>query len=159
MSAIREWATVICMAALAASILQYLSPSGGMERMLRFVLGAFLLCGILLPFGKGLPDLEFDIQASASVSQDGQQFKDAVDRQFYEAAKNGITSVVAGDLYKMGIKCENVDLMMDTNEDNSIVINKVAVTLPAEFANRCAEAEAGLEKVLGLKTEVTAYGG
>ena len=67
--------------------------------------------------------------------------------------------MVAGELYKMGIKCENVDLMMDTNEDSSIVINKVAVTLPAEYANRCAEAEAGLEKVLGLKTEVTAYGG
>ena len=87
--------------------------------MLRFVLGAFLLCGILLPVGKGLPDLEFDVQASASVSQDEQQFKDAVDRQFYEAARNGISSVVAGELYKMGIKCENVDLMMDTNEDSS----------------------------------------
>lgn len=159
MSTIREWATVICMAALAASVLQYLSPGGGMERMLRFVLGAFLLCGILSPFGKGMPVLEFDLPASASVAQDGQQFKDAVDRQFYEAARNGISSVVAGELYKMGIKCENVDLMMDTNEDSSIVINKVAVTLPAEYANRCAEAEAGLEKVLGLKTEVTAYGG
>ena len=51
MSEIREWASVICMSALAAALLQSLAPSGTMERMAKFVIGAFIICAPL----KGSP--------------------------------------------------------------------------------------------------------
>ena len=41
MGAVREWSAAICLAALAAALLQGLAPSGAMERMVKLVLGAF----------------------------------------------------------------------------------------------------------------------
>ena len=49
MGAVREWSAAICLAALAAALLQGLAPSGAMERMVKLVLGAFVLCALAMP--------------------------------------------------------------------------------------------------------------
>lgn len=159
MSGVREWASVICMAALAASLLQYLLPGGSMERVARMVLGAFVICSVLIPLQKTLPQLSPDLSQAASGVRQNEEFRDTVDAQVQEAARGGIETIVRGELYKLGAECENVAVMMDTNEDGSISIIKVVVNLGRADAGRAGEVKAVLEKVLGLETEVAADGG
>ena len=49
MGAVREWSAAICLVALAAALLQGLVPNGSMERMVKLVLGAFVLCAMAMP--------------------------------------------------------------------------------------------------------------
>ena len=63
---------------------------------------------------------------------------------------------MAAELNEIHMKCKNVDVNMDTNEDGSISITKVIVVLDKENAAGCQQAAAYLEKELGLKVEVTA---
>ena len=57
MSGIREWTTVICLAALVAAVLQSLVPNGSMERMAKFVIGAFVICALISPLSKMIPQI------------------------------------------------------------------------------------------------------
>ncbi len=155
MNEIRGWAAMICMAALAVALLQFLVPGKGSQPAMRMVLGAFLVCAMLSPFRNGIPDFDF----SAVYEEVDTGISDVVQEQFYEAAERNIRSVVAQTLYESGILCKNIELFMDTDGNNGIVINKVVVYLSAEDAARGEEIEADLEEVLGLETEVAAYGG
>lgn len=152
MNGIREWSAVLCMAALAAAIVQYLLPGGAMDKIVRLVLGAFLICSILIPLHKIIPELSMELSA-VSQERDSRDFQDTVNAQICSAAGDSIRNLVITELADNQIQCKNVAVMMDTKEDGSIVISKVVVTLD-EDAERCAEVQARLEKKLELKTEV-----
>ena len=157
MSAVQDWAAELCLAALAAALLQYFSPGGTMEKIFRLVLGAFVLCGLLSPLAETVPAIAESIPAwSQAGAESG--FAQSVDDQILQATDASLRQVIVGELYSMGYPCENIEIFMDMTEDGRIVINKVAVTLRAS-AEECGEAAGRLEKATGLKMEVTAYGG
>jgi stage III sporulation protein AF len=155
MNGVREWSTIICMAALIAALLQSLVPNGSMERMIKFVIGAFIICAMIVPLTKIVPQISIDLQENTRT-EDNTQLKNTVERQLSDAAQDSITNLVTAELNNMGIKCKNVRVMMDTKEDGSISINKVVVTLAKEDGADIKKASAHLEKTLGIKTEVGA---
>lgn len=158
MNAVKEWAAAICVTVLAAALLQYLVPSGSMEKMIKFIIGAFVICALIQPISQIVPKINFDVPESGQTQSD-LQLKDTVDSQISAAAQNSISNLVTAELNQMNIKCENVNAIMDTHEDGRISINKVVVTLEKGYDSKCKAASEHLEKVLGLKTEVTADGG
>ena len=83
---------------------------------------------------------------------------DTVNSQIHTAASSGIQNIVTVELAKKGVNCENVELIMDTNEDNSISISKVLVTVSGATMSQDV-LEQQLNGVLGLQTEVTIHGG
>ncbi len=154
MSPVKEWSVVICMAALAATLLQSLVPSGSMERMVKFIIGAFVICAIIQPISRIVPEINTGIRDHSKAAYDT-HLKVAVDNQISSAARQSVKNLVTAELNKIDIKCKNVDTIMDTNEDNSISINKVVVILAKGYGSERQKALEHLEKTLGLKTEVT----
>ncbi len=154
MNAVKEWSAAICMAVLAASMLQNLVPNGSMERMVKFVIGAFVICALIQPLAKIVPQVSFDFQENTK-SPVNSELKGTVETQLSSAAQNSIRNLVITELNNINIKCENVNVIMDTNEDGSISINKVVVTLAKGYDADCKTASEHLEKALGLKMEVT----
>lgn len=157
MEAVQDWAAALCLTALSAALLERLSPGGSMEKIFRFVLGAFVLCGLVAPLGEFLPAAAESIPAWSAQGEAG-SFEQSVDTQILQAAKSNLRQVIAGEIYQMGYTCDEIEIFMDIAQDGRIVINKVAVSLCAS-EEECALAQARLEKATGLKTEVTAYGG
>ncbi len=154
MSPVKEWSVAICMAALAATLLQSLVPSGSMERMVKFIIGAFVICAIIQPLSRIVPEINTGIRDNSKAVYDT-RLKNAVDNQISSAARLSVKNLVTAELNKIDIKCKNVDTIMDTNEDNSISINKVVVILAKGYGSERQKALEHLEKTLGLKTEVT----
>lgn len=154
MNAVKEWSAAICMAALVAAMLQGLVPGGSMERMIKFVIGAFVICALIVPLAKIAPKISMNVQENVS-SPVNSQLEGTVEKQLSSAAKESITNLVVSELNNIGIKCKNVNVIMDTNEDGSISINKVVVILAKGSGADCEKVSARLEKTLGLKMEVS----
>ena len=154
MSGVREWSTVICLAALSAALLQSLVPSGSMERMAKFVIGAFIICALIVPASKLGPQLRLGLDRAKSPAESNARLTSAVDRQYRDAARQSITNLVGAELGRMGVKYKNVQVIMDTDESSSISITEVIVTVGEESAAGRAQAQSALEKTLGIKTEV-----
>lgn len=155
MNAVKEWSAAICMAALAAALLQTLVPNGSMERMVKFIIGAFVICALIQPLTRIVPEISMNLQESVQ-SPVNSQLEGTVKNQLTDAAQESIRNLVITELKNIDIKCENVNTIMDTNEDGSISINKVVVILAKGYGADCAKASEHLEKALGLKMEVTA---
>ena len=158
MSSVKEWSAAICMAALAAAMLQSLVPNGSMERMVKFVIGAFVICAMIQPISKIVPQINLNLQET-SKNPVNSELAGTVENQLTSAAQDSIKNLVFTELNKLNIKCENVNAIMDTNEDGSISINKVVVILAKGYDGDCKKASDHLEKTLGLKMEVTADDG
>lgn len=158
MSGIREWSSVIVLAALAAGILQYLMPSGSMEKVTRLVIGAFVICSILVPIGKLAKQADVQAFAQENSALPNVQYQNMVNKQTLDAAQAAVRTVVIASLAEKGIPCKNVALSMDTNEDGRISITKVFVSLDQKDLSRIQETKKLLEQELGLTTEVTADG-
>ena len=160
MSGVQSWAISVCFTVIAASILQYISPNGAMERVMKLVLGAFVLYGIMMPIISLVPQISNGFDAYIDVEQPNPSvdLTDTVNSQIHTAASSGIQNIVTVELAKKGVNCENVELIMDTNEDNSISISKVLVTVSRATMSQDV-LEQQLNGVLGLQTEVTIHGG
>ena len=158
MNSVKEWSSAICMAAIAAAMLQSLVPNGSMERMVKFVIGAFVILALIQPISKIVPQINVDLQENTKSSANS-QLEGTVKNQMSDAAQDSIKNLVITELNNLNIKCKNVNAIMDTNEDGSISINKVVVILAKGYDGECKKASDHLEKTLGLKMEVTADGG
>ena len=62
MEQITQWATAICIVAVACSLIEMLAPSSEASKMMNFVLGLFLIVAVLLPVANSLKsgDFSFD---------------------------------------------------------------------------------------------------
>lgn len=160
MSGIQQWTAVICLAALVAALAQSLIPAGSMERMGKFVVGAFILCIIIAPISKLVPQISTSLQ---NVNTDSQaqktQLESTVNNQIIEESQKSITNLVAAELSRIQIKCKNVQVVMDTNENGRISINKVIVELDKKDAAEAKTVSDYLKKELEIKTEVVSDGG
>lgn len=145
------------MAVLAAGLLQNLVPNGSMERMIKFIIGAFVICVLIQPVAQIVPQISINLQDS-TASAPNTHLQETVNSQINDAAQQSIRNLVITELNQINIKCENVTVNMDTHEDGSISINKVVVTLAKGYDAFCESASEHLEKVTGLKMEVIAYG-
>lgn len=159
MNEVREWTAVICLAAIVAAVVQGMVPNGSMERMAKFVIGAFILCALIVPIAKLTPRLGTELSQNSRAAQPDTRLSSAVNRQYESAAQESVSNLVAAELGRIGMKCKNVQVMMDTNQSGSISITKVIVTLDSKNAADRQKAADALNKALGLKVEVVSNGG
>lgn len=160
MNGIQQWTAVICLAALVAALAQSLIPSGSMERMGKFVVGAFILCVIIAPISKLVPQISTSLQNSSVNNQvQKTQLESTVNNQILEESQKSIKNLVATELSRIHIKCKNVQVVMDTNENDRISINKVIIELDKKDAAEAKTVSDYLEKELEIQTEVVSDGG
>ena len=67
MGEVRTWAAAVCLTVLAAALLRMLCPEGNFSRLLRVILGAFVLCAVLRP-----------LQSLGGLSWEGGEYEDAM---------------------------------------------------------------------------------
>ena len=158
MNSVREWSAMICLAGLVAAIVQGLMPSGSMERIAKFVLGAFIICVLIGPLTSAIPKISLSMGSGGGTAQHNKELDSALNDQVREAAQKSITGLVVSELGRIGVKCKNVRVDMDTNKDGSISITKITVTLEAKYAAEREKASDYLKKELGIQTEVVADG-
>lgn len=105
MEALRQWGLGLCCGAAAAGIVQLLSPPTATGRLLRIVVGVFLLCCLAAPLGSfALPEVQHEsgLQQQAG-SAAAEEFGAAADRVFYASAAQKLEQLARKKLAEMGI--------------------------------------------------------
>ena len=87
MNAVYQWATVVCLAAIVGAMIELITPIGRMEKMVRFVLGAFMICAMIAPFTSTAIKITFDLPTENSIRQeDTSSFQQGLDQQILTVA-------------------------------------------------------------------------
>lgn len=158
MAAVQQWSWSLCLLVLLSAIIQYVLPSGVMERSMKLVLGGFLVLGMITPVASLVQSADWDFSLDASVS-DTDQYIAAANEEILILAEGNVTALVAQALQEMGIQPENIAVEMDMNEDNSIVIEKAVIGLSAGDWPKAEQIREKIQSTLGIQAEVVVYDG
>ena len=129
-----------------------------MQRSVKLVLGGFVVLGVIVPLTRlvssnswELPNFEQSVTIDTYITQ--------TNTRILEQAEGNVAAVIADQLAQRGISAENIAVNMDSNEDNSIVIEKAVVTLSSEDTANAEEIRERLQNTLEIPVEVIIYGG
>ena len=151
MNAVYQWATVVCLAAIVGAMIELVTPVGRMEKMVRFVLGAFMICAIITPFTSTAIKITFDLPTESSIRQeDASSFQQELNQQVLKVAAENIRALAVEELGKEQIIPQKIEVNMDTSDKESISIINVVVYLEESQKENRWKAQQVLEDGLGL---------
>ncbi len=156
METVKELAAAFCVGAVAAGVAAMLLPSGKMEKVMRMLLGFFLVAVTLSPLLAG-KSLSFDWEAATQASVSGSdRLQETMADQSQRAVEQAVTAQVQTVLRGLDIIGAEVCLDMDIDEENRISIRQTRVYLPPQQADKTARAREALQSALGMEAEVFA---
>jgi hypothetical protein len=151
---INQWAFILCLAVVVCSILEMMSPGGKMQRIIHLVLGAFLLCTIIVPISAS--DLKLDVDDKKYFQKDGNklELKEEVENQTQKLACENLKVSINKMMEKENLETDEIEIFMDTEETGRISINKVCVVLKDKSSEKIKRAEKILKEEIKSK-EIT----
>ncbi len=146
-------AASICFSAIACSVLELLLPSGKLEKTVRFVFGAFMVCALIIPICNIASKINLNFKQYGELKVEN-KFKRKVDKQMKKAINEKVEFLIKESLKEKGIEIIKVEVFTDTSEDNSISINKVRIYIKKGDEIISKQIKKQVEKKLGIKAEV-----
>lgn len=155
MGLVKEWSSIICISALLGSIFEIVTPSGRMEKMVRFVFGAFMVCAILLPISQTFKNMSLKVDFNKESAATSASVDNKMQEQFNNLVSEKIKRIAAEALDKEGIKYKKMDVIMDMDENSSISIIKISLVLDKKEAIKSDVARGIIKEKLGLETDIS----
>ncbi len=145
---ITAWAAGLCLCALICAILEIMTPNGSTEKVVRFVLGLFVICAVAAPLVN--ISLNFEDWAVAAPYKENSQLQAEIQNQslrlINEALEKQIQTVTAR-FDTVPIKTE---IDTDIDAENRISIVSVTLILKHDIAEKALQIQNAVKTELGL---------
>ncbi|MDQ5983672.1 MAG: hypothetical protein RUMPE_00696 [Eubacteriales bacterium SKADARSKE-1] len=156
MMAIKQWTLAVTFSAIACTILETLSPNGKFEKIIRLVLGAFMLCAVLFPLKTTIRSINFNLDKNnSSIDSTKNNLKNKINDETQVNAEENVKKMIVKTLKEKNIEVKKINVFMDMKEDNCISINKVEIHLNENDKEKKEEVIKLIEKTFGIKTVVS----
>lgn len=152
MNGLSGWALTVSICAVIACIVEMLTSDTKLEKIVRFVLGAFMLCAVLIPLGQTvseISDINLDNTFTYNTRQDFTEQK-------VKLLKNEICSLVNTTLSAENIYPQKSEVSMDIDDDMCISMVSVTVVLDRKDADKAVKTADTIKSKLGLECTVVA---
>ena len=152
MTEVNRWVFTICCGAVLCGAVSVLLPSRGTERLMRMVLGLFMLC-CLLPAGMRLELPALDPpEAAASMEQAAGEVTEFFLQDTLERSREELRQRAVEELRESGINGQDIQIYIEAKEpkDDGRPELTAELILPRELADRGEELRQLLEKELGI---------
>lgn len=119
-----------------------------LEKNVRLVLGMFMLCVVLIPFGSVINDLSLELPSDKNIQET--KMSDDVSKMRIDYLKQCTAELIEQKLKENGIVPIKVNVNTDIDEDLSINMITAELTLPSKDSNKASHAAAVIKKDLGI---------
>ena len=152
MTEVNRWVFTICCGAVLCGAVSVLLPSRGTERLMRLVLGLFMLC-CLLPAGMRLelPDLD-PPEAAASMEQAAGEVTEFFLQDTLERSREELRQRAVEELRESGINGQDIQIYIEADgpREGSGLAFTVELVLPRQLQERQQQLLPRLEQALGI---------
>lgn len=153
MDEVGRWVFTICCGAALCGVVSVLLPSKGMEKLMRMVLGLFMLCCFLLPAGLELDLAELEPPEAASAMEEAAQrathhfLQDTLSRSQEELRR-----LAGKELEESGINEKDIQIYIEADgpREGSGLAFTVELVLPRQLQERQQQLLPRLEQALGI---------
>lgn len=139
MKSIAVIAAVICVAALGCSLVSAVAPQGNTRRILNTVLGAFILCSMLVPIKNAITDFNLNISIATPETDLKAVADEAYNTAVMAETKATLENTLLAYLENNKISPENVEMELASYDNGGIYIGKISIYISKVYENKTAE--------------------
>lgn len=134
METIKQIALSVCITAVISSILFIIVPSGHFEKVLKLVVGIYIIYCIVTPILKLKSDFKIDTDNTSSGSSNttNQEILDNSLNQLRDIIKTKMEKDLEQNLLQKGIKAKTVTININMDDPQNIKIDSIQVKLGGE---------------------------
>ena len=134
MSGVASVAATVCACCVIVALLSHFVTDGGTKRLLSLVMGAFILCSMLVPVGKAVGSISVDWQALAAEERSATD-DEAFNREVLSQTRTNLENTLKDVLTQNGYSVKNAAVTLAIAGENRVVIASVTLTVGAAYAD------------------------
>lgn len=158
MDAVKVWGFSMCSAVVIGSVVSMIAPSLEKQKMMKLVISAFVLAGVISPMLNLIDEIDLSVQASGESTIETEEF------EFDENLLNELENSVSQSLFpiiQIEFEKRNIDYDFGINVElkqgeDGIQVECVNITVMDLHKIEKDELKAIIEKNLGLNVNITA---
>lgn len=125
--------SAICASALICTLVSNFVTDGSTKKIIRLVLGAFIICSMIVPIKNAVSGFseeiaETDISDSAVSTDD-----EAYSREILKQTRINLESALKDLLLQNGVDINSCEIILALTDDNSIIISSVCIYISKEY--------------------------
>ena len=154
MDELMKWATGICISSAVVCIVELFITDMALEKTVRYVLGALMLCSVIIPLGNVIGDFQADF---GNVVEYSGELPQEISEQRIEYLESEIKKLIENKLGEENIFPVNTEVNMDIDESNCISMIRAEIVLEKKdiySAKRVKE----IAEELGIECRVSVVG-
>ena len=148
MDGFRQWAAVVCTAAVVCALLRQLFPESALGRQARLLLPCVFLCALLSPLSGALTGVKLPAFTDENPA-DTAALEARMRQQVVDQVNDTLLAMVNQALQGYGWQAKKVTADMDIGEGGSISMGQITVYVDRDTARRGGAVRQVAEKRLG----------
>ena len=133
MSGLFTVVVVMCASALICSLVQTFVTDGSTQKIISLVLGAFIICCMVVPVKNAVSSFNTDIEEKQNsvkeISTDDEAYSNAVIKQ----TEINLETALKNLLLQNNIIIKSCDIILSRVENNGIIIASISIYIDKEF--------------------------
>lgn len=127
MNVLSQAGVTVCACCIACSVLSVIFPSGAMKKTLNLVMGAFLICSILIPVIGGVKSLSFEYKNDNKSFITNEDYERIYEEEVLNKTAENLVVATKDLLNSENITPENIEIGIKKSDNNSIYISTINI--------------------------------
>ena len=116
-----------CAASVICSLLSQFISDGGIKRVLSLVMGAFMICAMLLPVTKALASFRPETEASPGFDELTATADEAFSAQVVKQTEKNLEQTLCALLEQNGVTPRDCRIVLAESENSGIIISQISI--------------------------------
>ena len=153
METFKSWAVSSVTAAAVVTVISLLSPSGNLEKSIKFIIALFLIAAFIIPFSNSDIAFEsFDINRGIKEIIDENELNNEVKKNVEDSLENAVETEISAYLSGVDIDYVSVEVKVSVDKDNNIYTQSISIILSEKILTY--ELEKFVSERFGIKPDV-----
>ncbi len=118
---------VVCAASLICTILSAFISDGSTKKIVNMVLGAFVVCSLIMPIKSAAESFGAEISASETAEEHTASCDEIMSNQIVMQTRENLESAAEDLLLQNGISVNSCDVVLAQTDNNSIIISSLSI--------------------------------
>lgn len=136
MSSIYSVVAIVCSSAVICTLLSNFVTDGSTKKILNLVLGAFMVCSLIMPIKNAVANFDTNISQYKTSDEIISTSDEAYNKQIVNLTKSNLEQALADLLLQNNITINKAKIILSITDNNSIIISDISIYISNEYSQK-----------------------
>lgn len=147
-------AAVVCASSLICTLVSSFVTDGSTKKILNLVLGAFIICSLIVPIKNAVSDFNINISNHPDSAEASASYDEAYNEQVVKQTKENLEKTLEQLLEQNSIEISRCEIILSLKDDNSIIISSISIYINKEYTPYVRKITEIISQNFGVTPEV-----